>query len=35
MSANGLHQGQPILHAGTAIEDAKGAVIMLHGRDNC
>ncbi len=32
MSANELHQGQPILHAGAAIEDAKGAMIMLHGR---
>jgi predicted esterase len=32
MNANALHQGQPILHAGAMIEDAQGAVIMLHGR---
>lgn len=32
MSSNGLHQGQPILQAGAAIENAQGAMIMLHGR---
>jgi phospholipase/carboxylesterase len=32
MSTNGLHQGQPVLHAGAALEKAHGAVIMLHGR---
>ena len=32
MSANGLHQGQPVLHAGASLEQAQGAMIMLHGR---
>ncbi len=32
MSANGLHQGQPVLHAGASLEEAQGAMIMLHGR---
>lgn len=27
-----LHQGQPILTAGTPLEQARAAVIMLHGR---
>ena len=32
MTVNGLHQGQPVLQAGTTLEQAKGAMIMLHGR---
>ncbi|MBI1277127.1 MAG: phospholipase [Anaerolineaceae bacterium] len=32
MNANGLHQGQPILHAGAPVESAKAVMIMLHGR---
>lgn len=32
MSAQGLHQGQPVLHAGTSLGEAQAAVIMLHGR---
>ncbi len=32
MSANGLHQGQPVLQAGTSLEKAHGVMIMLHGR---
>jgi predicted esterase len=31
MSAT-LHQGQAVLHTGSALEEAKAAVIMLHGR---
>lgn len=26
------HGGQPVLHAGAALDDAAGAVIMVHGR---
>jgi predicted esterase len=26
------HQGQPTLHAGAALGEARGAVVMLHGR---
>ncbi|NUO84146.1 dienelactone hydrolase family protein [candidate division KSB1 bacterium] len=26
------HQGQPVLHAGARLEQARGAMIMLHGR---
>lgn len=29
---NGPHQGQPILAAGTLLEQAQAAMIMLHGR---
>lgn len=29
---NGLHQNQPILHAGAKLEHARAAMIMLHGR---
>lgn len=32
MSANGLHQGQPVLHSGVLLEQARGVMIMLHGR---
>lgn len=32
MSANGLHQGQPVLHSGVPLEQAQGVMIMLHGR---
>jgi len=32
MSANGLHQGQPVLHSGSSLEQAQGVMIMLHGR---
>lgn len=32
MSANDLHQGQPVLHAGASLEQANCAMIMLHGR---
>lgn len=31
-SANGPHAGQPVLITGAPLEDASGAVIMLHGR---
>jgi predicted esterase len=27
-----IHQGQPVLHFGTALEDAELVVILLHGR---
>ncbi|MBX3086826.1 MAG: alpha/beta fold hydrolase [Anaerolineae bacterium] len=27
-----IHQGQPVLRAGVPLEQAKGAVIMIHGR---
>ncbi len=27
-----IHQGQPVLSAGTRLEDAKAALIMIHGR---
>ena len=27
-----LHQGQPVLHAGAAPENARGAMILIHGR---
>lgn len=29
---NELHQGQPVLHMGKPLEEAKAAMIMLHGR---
>lgn len=32
MSATGLHQGQPVLHAGVSLEHARGVMLMLHGR---
>jgi len=32
MSANGLHQGQPVLHGGVSLEQAQGVMLMLHGR---
>src|ERR1043165_7084129 len=32
MSANGLHQGQPVLQAGASLEQAQGMMLMLHGR---
>jgi phospholipase/carboxylesterase len=32
MSVNGPHQGQPVLHVGASLEQAQGAMIMLHGR---
>jgi predicted esterase len=32
MSAPDPHRGQPVLTAGTPVAEAKGAVIMLHGR---
>jgi predicted esterase len=32
MTANDPHQGQPILHAGVSLEQARGVMIMLHGR---
>ena len=32
MTVTGLHQGQPVLHAGVPLEQAQGAMIMLHGR---
>jgi predicted esterase len=28
----GPHQGQPVLHAGAPLKDAKAAMIMVHGR---
>ena len=28
----GLHQGQPLLHAGESMEKARAAMIMVHGR---
>ncbi len=28
----GLHQGQTVLHTGKALEEAKAAMILLHGR---
>ena len=28
----GPHQGQPILHAGDSIDQAKAAMVMMHGR---
>ena len=31
-TTNGPHQGQPILEAGAPLEQAKAAMIMLHGR---
>jgi len=30
--SSGPHQGQPVLHAGTPLERAKAAMIMVHGR---
>lgn len=27
-----LHQGQPVLHTGTPLEQAKAAMILMHGR---
>lgn len=32
MTANDPHQGQPVLHVGASIEQAKGVMLMLHGR---
>ncbi len=32
MSINGLHQDQPVLHYGVPLEQARGVMIMLHGR---
>jgi predicted esterase len=32
VSVNGLHQGQPVLHSGVPLEQARGVMIMLHGR---
>lgn len=32
VSVNGPHAGQPVLTTGAPLEDASGAVIMLHGR---
>jgi phospholipase/carboxylesterase len=32
MSVNGPHQGQSVLHVGASLEQAQGAMIMLHGR---
>jgi predicted esterase len=32
MNPNDPHATQPVLHSGTALEEAKLAVIMLHGR---
>ncbi len=31
-NAAGPHQGQPLLHAGAPLEQAKAAMIMIHGR---
>lgn len=28
----GVHQGQPVLQAGAALDEARGAMILLHGR---
>jgi len=27
-----FHQGQPVLHVGAALDQAKAVVLMLHGR---
>lgn len=32
MTTQGVHQGQPIYTAGKALNEAKGAMILLHGR---
>jgi len=29
---NGPHQGQPLVRAGTPLEDARAAVVLVHGR---
>lgn len=31
-TTNGPHQGQQVLAAGTPIEQAKGAIVLIHGR---
>ncbi len=31
-SIQGPHQGQPMLHAGESIDQAKAAMVMMHGR---
>jgi predicted esterase len=30
--SNDLHQSQPVLHTGTALEQARAAMILVHGR---
>jgi len=32
MNASNLHQGQPLAHAGQALEQAQAALLLLHGR---
>lgn len=32
MNYNGPHQGQPVLHAGTPLTEARAALILVHGR---
>jgi len=32
MNASNLHQGQPLAHAGQALEQAQTALLLLHGR---
>jgi predicted esterase len=32
VSANDPHQGQPVLHVGASMEQARGVMLMLHGR---
>ncbi|MFW5919169.1 MAG: alpha/beta hydrolase [Halanaeroarchaeum sp.] len=31
-TGNGPHQGQPLVRAGTPLEDAEAAVVLVHGR---
>ena len=32
MATQGVHQGQPVYTAGKALTEAKGALILVHGR---
>src|SRR6186713_3007464 len=32
MNRNDPHANQPVLHAGTPLESARGVIVMIHGR---